>query len=152
MHFPAASSARPFHCIPAITAFAHPCAADGIMPSLRHTWMYKCRERHDCMDAGGRATHGAVAEDAGSDHGRIHGVCRKKHPGILSALDIQISYADIGIIFVFTQPVPAFEPPHLSSPDNVILDFYQFVDLNRGFMCPKSGINPTYRMTACSVN
>ena len=33
----------------------------------RHTGKYECRGRHDCKDAGGKATHGAVAEDAGSE-------------------------------------------------------------------------------------
>ncbi len=34
---------------------------------MHRAGMHKCRQRHDCMDAGGRATQGAVAEDAGSD-------------------------------------------------------------------------------------
>jgi len=39
----------------------------------RRTRTYECRERHDCMDAGGRATQGAVAEDAESG--------REQNPG-----------------------------------------------------------------------
>ena len=49
-----------------------PSPARGLVPPTsdlqgRCTWRHKCRGRHDCRDAGGRATHGAVAEDAGSD-------------------------------------------------------------------------------------
>ena len=62
MYLKETSEAWPFLCIPAITALAHPCAADAIS-CLRHTWMYQCR----------------VRQDAGNDHGCIDGIFLKIH-------------------------------------------------------------------------
>ncbi len=49
---------------------SHPDDARAALARLRSAWKPEWGERHECMDAGGRATQGAVAGDAESP--RVH--------------------------------------------------------------------------------
>ncbi len=77
----------------------------------RRAWMHKCRQRHDCMDAGGSATQGAVAEDAGSDrHSSIPvhrppphealwmpDVAQIRNPRLLNALKVNLPTMGVAV-------------------------------------------------------
>ena len=54
------------------------------------------RVKHDCMDAGGRATHGAVAEEARTELSRITHDCRDAGGKATQETKPRNSYRDHG--------------------------------------------------------